>query len=157
MTPDAPTPQLRCSDAEREAAVEKLNRAAVEGRLDHEELEQRVAAAYSARWVADLSRITADVTPPAAPPPPPVPYGYPPQPVAATNGLAIVSLVSALVWFVWVGSLAAIIFGHVALGQIERAEGRQTGRGIAIAGLVIGYLSMIPVALWALAAIFGGT
>ena len=161
MTPDAPTPQLRCSDAEREAAIEKLNKAAVEGRLSHEELEQRIAAAYSAKWVGDLARITSDVTPPppAAPPPQPVPYAYqyPAQPAKPTNGLAIASLVSALVWFLWLGSLAAIVFGHVSLGQIKRSGGAQSGQGIAIAGLVIGYLSMIPVVLWALAAAFGGT
>lgn len=42
----------------------------------------------------------------------------------------------------WIGSILAVIFGHVALGQIKKAEGRQTGRGMAIAGLVLGYIGV---------------
>lgn len=52
------------------------------------------------------------------------------------NVLAIISLVSA--FFV---SLAAIICGHIALSQIKKTGER--GRGLAIAGLVLGYLGVI--------------
>lgn len=55
-----------------------------------------------------------------------------------TNGLAIVSLVSA--FFV---SLVAIITGHIALKQIKRSNGAQKGRGLAIAGTVLGYLGLV--------------
>lgn len=60
-----------------------------------------------------------------------VPYGQPRK----TNTLAIVSLVSA--FFV---SLVAIITGHMALSQIKRTG--EQGRGMAIAGLIIGYVSV---------------
>ncbi|MEO8222608.1 MAG: thioredoxin domain-containing protein [Specibacter sp.] len=50
-----------------------------------------------------------------------------------TNTLAIVSLVSSF----FVG-LAGVITGHIALNQIKRTG--EEGRGLAIAGLVIGYL-----------------
>jgi hypothetical protein len=146
MSPGPPTPYLRASDADREAAVERLNRAAVEGRLDHDELDERVAAAYSARWTSDLQAITADITPaPPAPPPYPYPYAYPVpyQQPTRTNGLAVSSLICGLVWFWWLGSACAIVFGHVALNQIKRSEGRQTGSGMAIAGLVLGYLALV--------------
>ena len=67
------------------------------------------------------------------------PYGQQPYGAAAPeekyNVLAIVSLVSA--FFV---SLAAIITGHIALSQIKRTG--EKGRGLAIAGLVIGYASI---------------
>jgi hypothetical protein len=53
-----------------------------------------------------------------------------------TNVLAIVSLVSA--FFV---SLAAVICGHIALSQIKKTG--EKGRGLAIAGLVLGYLGLI--------------
>ena len=43
----------------------------------------------------------------------------------------------------WFGSLLAIVFGHVALGQIRRAQGRAGGRGIAIAGLALGYFGAL--------------
>jgi ABC-type spermidine/putrescine transport system permease subunit II len=52
------------------------------------------------------------------------------------NVLAIVSLVSA--FFI---SLAAVICGHIALGQIKRTG--EKGRGLAIAGLVLGYLGLL--------------
>ena len=63
------------------------------------------------------------------------PYG---QPLAQDkyNVLAIVSLVSA--FFV---SLAAIITGHIPLSQIKKTG--EKGRGLAIAGLVLGYLGIV--------------
>ena len=36
----------------------------------------------------------------------------------------------------------AIVFGHIALSQIKKSAGRLGGRGIAIAGLVLGYLGI---------------
>lgn len=53
-----------------------------------------------------------------------------------TNGLAIASFVLSLVG----GSVLAIIFGHVARRQIARSAGRQSGDGLAVAGLVLGYV-----------------
>lgn len=60
--------------------------------------------------------------------------GYAPAP-ARTNGLAIAALVSS--FFI---SLLGIILGHIALSQI-RTSG-EGGRGLAIAALVIGYVSI---------------
>lgn len=54
------------------------------------------------------------------------------QPASSTNVLAIVSLISS-----FVVSIAAVITGHIALSQIRRTG--ENGRGLAIAGLVIGY------------------
>jgi hypothetical protein len=51
----------------------------------------------------------------------------------------------------FVAAVLAIVFGHVAVGQIRRSEGRLDGAGMAVAGLVIGYAS---VALQILAVIF---
>ena len=79
----------------------------------------------------------------------PVP-GYYPGMVRPTNGLAVASLVcgicSLLLMFTcWLGILAgvpAVICGHLSLGQLRRTGGVQQGRGMAIAGLVTGYLSI---------------
>ena len=38
------------------------------------------------------------------------------------------------------GSILAVIFGHIALSQIRHS--RQGGRGLAIAGLVLGYVGL---------------
>lgn len=60
----APLPALRASDAEREHTVELLRRAAGEGRLDLEELDERLALAYATKTKAELERLTVDVVVP---------------------------------------------------------------------------------------------
>lgn len=95
--------------------------------------------------------------PPAAPSPyaQPIPYGQPNPyaPVyARTNVLAIVSFVASLaaMFFVVVGSITAVITGHIALNQIKRTG--EGGHGLALAGVIIGYvgfgLTVIVVALY---------
>jgi threonine/homoserine/homoserine lactone efflux protein len=141
--PESPH-ELRASDADREATVGRLRVAAMEGRLDAEELADRVSKAYDARWCRELEGLTTDITPPAAAAshavaPPPVFV----QPVSRVNGFAIASLVFGVAWFIWFGSVAAVVFGHVALRQIRNARGRQTGKGLAIAGLAFGYFGLL--------------
>lgn len=58
---DRPVPDLRASDADRERAVITLGRAAGDGRLDVDELEERLQAAYAARTQAELDTLLADV------------------------------------------------------------------------------------------------
>jgi uncharacterized protein DUF1707 len=55
---------LRASDADREAVAERLRHAAVEGRLDADELEQRLHTAFRARTYGDLDRLLADLPAP---------------------------------------------------------------------------------------------
>jgi hypothetical protein len=52
---------MRASDAEREAAVEVLREASVEGRLTLVELTERTEAAYLAQTHAELAQLTADL------------------------------------------------------------------------------------------------
>jgi hypothetical protein len=65
-----------------------------------------------------------------------------PGPQQRTNGLAIASMVLGIVWIYWIGSILAVIFGHIALSQINASRGWQSGRGMAIAGLVLGYVGL---------------
>ncbi|WP_240487379.1 DUF1707 SHOCT-like domain-containing protein [Actinomadura flavalba] len=58
---------VRVSDAEREAVVERLRVASVEGRLTFEELSERTDAAYAARTRAELDRVTQDLPAMGAP------------------------------------------------------------------------------------------
>lgn len=65
-----------------------------------------------------------------------------------TSGLAVTSLVCGLLGFVLLfPSLLAVIFGHVARGAIARSGGSLKGGGMALAGLIMGYVMMalIPV------------
>ena len=61
---------------------------------------------------------------------------------AETNGLAIASLFAGIIWLFGAGSVAAIILGWNGLKQIEASAGRQGGRAIAIAGIVVGIVGL---------------
>ena len=66
----------------------------------------------------------------------PPPYGgyqpgYPPP--ARTNGMAVAALVSSVLF-----APLGIVFGHISLSQLKRSG--EQGRGVAITGLVIGYV-----------------
>lgn len=54
-------PSMLASHADRERAVDVLRAGYGEGRLDHPEFEKRVARAYSARTVGELSLLVADL------------------------------------------------------------------------------------------------
>ncbi len=53
--------QLRISDADRHQVAEVLRNAAGEGRIDMDELDERLEATYAARTYADLAPITLDL------------------------------------------------------------------------------------------------
>ena len=53
--------RLRVSDADRHKVAEILRQAAGEGRLDLDELDERLESAYAAKTYADLVPITADL------------------------------------------------------------------------------------------------
>ncbi len=67
--------------------------------------------------------------------------GYPTAP--KTNTLAIVSLISSIAGLVIVyviGSVVGVITGHIALAQLKRTN--EGGRGLALAGLIVGYVGL---------------
>ncbi|WP_194408677.1 DUF4190 domain-containing protein [Microbacterium cremeum] len=69
-------------------------------------------------------------------------YGYGAQP--KTNVLAIVSLVASIVGFIGllpiIGSIAAVIMGHISLNQLK--TNGENGRGMALAGTIVGYVGL---------------
>jgi competence protein ComGC len=69
--------------------------------------------------------------------------------------MAIGSLICGLFVFLFPLSLVAVILGHLSLSEIRKSAGRIAGRGMAIAGLVLGYLglSVVPVLIIAAIAI----
>ncbi len=73
--------------------------------------------------------------------------GYYP-PVAPTSGIAIASMVCGIValftcYFAGFLGVVAVICGHIALGQIKNSPVPVGGRGMAISGLVLGYLGIL--------------
>jgi hypothetical protein len=84
------------------------------------------------------------------PPPPPQPYsGFTPPPTGPRNALGVAALVIAIIALVFCWSVAggvvlgicAVIIGFVARGRVKRGEA--TNGGIAIAGIVLGFLAII--------------
>ncbi|MGY0024538.1 DUF1707 and DUF4190 domain-containing protein [Streptomyces sp. cg35] len=139
---------MLAAHADRERAVDVLRAGFAEGRLPQGEYEKRVERAYQARTVGELSVLVADL--PQGPVPqqpqlmPPVPRTFlpaPPLPVP-TNGKAIGALVCGVSTFFSGGltGLPAVILGHMARGEIKRSG--EQGDGMAVAGLVLGWLSI---------------
>lgn len=82
-------------------------------------------------------------------------------PARPTNPLAIVSLIAGVLGWTLLpvlGSIAAVITGHMARAEIRRANGAIDGDGLAVTGLVLGYLAiaMGVVAVLAFVLFFGG-
>jgi len=142
---------MRAAAADRDRTIDVLKAAYGEGRLTRDEFDTRTARTMAARYYGELAAIVADL--PAGPlGHPPVGYqppGYYPVgvPVPPTNGLAVGSLVCGILEFFTLGVAAvpAVILGHMARGQIKRTGER--GDGMAITGLVLGWMA---IAGWAL-------
>jgi hypothetical protein len=49
-------------------------------------------------------------------------------------------MVLGILWVWWVGSILAVIFGHISLHQIKQSG--QGGKGMAIAGVVLGWIGV---------------
>jgi hypothetical protein len=114
----------------------------------------RVAPASSA--AAPTIVLPAPAQPPPAAPdmpqpftPPPLyagQYGAPAQPYAPPNSnAAVISLIfGILAWvgLVFIGAIVAIIAGHMARREIRDSGGRIGGGGMAMAGLLLGYVQL---------------
>lgn len=72
------------------------------------------------------------------------PYGQPYPTPQRSNGLAVASLIcgiAGLVIIPFLASVVAVITGHLGLNQTKR-DSTLGGRGMAIAGLVLGYIGI---------------
>ena len=87
----------------------------------------------------DIYGVAAQTPPPAS------------QPMQTTTATS--SLVAGILGLFFFGSIIAIICGHIARSQIKQSQGAQSGDGMALSGLILGY---IGVAIWALWLIFAG-
>jgi hypothetical protein len=73
------------------------------------------------------------------------PYTPLPPTGPRTSTMAIISLIGGIAgWTVlpFLGSIAAIICGHIAKSEIKKSAGTIGGNGMATAGLILGYLSI---------------
>lgn len=70
-----------------------------------------------------------------------------PQPLRTTSGMAIASLVMGILWMYWLGSILALILGYVARREIKRDPERIEGQGLALAGIILGWIGIGTLAL----------
>jgi len=66
----------------------------------------------------------------------------PATPYPQASGFAIASLVLGILWLYWIGSILALVFGYLARGEIRRDPQRVGGRGMATAGIVLGWVGI---------------
>jgi type IV pilus assembly protein PilA len=62
-----------------------------------------------------------------------------------TSGKAIASLICGLLFFIFPVAIVAVILGHLSLSDIRKSGGRLIGNGMAIAGLVLGYMGLAAI------------
>lgn len=67
--------------------------------------------------------------------------------------MAIASLVLGIVWLWGLGSILALIFGYIGKNQIDESTPRQGGRGLAIAGIVLGWVGVVGTAIVVIAVV----
>ena len=144
-TPGFGPPGMRASAADRDRVTDVLKGAFGEGRLSKDEFDERCTQVMDARTYGELAPIIADL--PSGVGFGPLPMPYPPYPPMATStsGLATGALACGILE-IFTGGMTAI--PAVVLGHMARNEIRQTGKrgdGMAIAGLILGYLA---IAVW---------
>lgn len=94
--PAMPDLDLRASDDDRQAVIDRLSAHYRAGRLDADELEERTAAATAARTYGDLAALEADLPEPATP--------VPSRGKRAAEKLGGALAFSAIFWVIWLAT-----------------------------------------------------
>jgi hypothetical protein len=147
--------QLRASYADRERATHTLKQAFAEGRLDQDELGERVSQVYASRYRGELAALTADLPSESAE----SSAGSPGSCIAAaeapgreTSALTVAGLILAVaavgLFFVTPAAAPVVLLGAVALVQTGRIRRGRRWLGLAGIGLVLigalGFAGYIP-------------
>jgi hypothetical protein len=130
---------IRATDADRDSVHTLLQSAYADGRLTWDEFETRSTSLLQAKTYDQLSALTVDLRQP-------VPYrpgSYPVPTGARTNSMAVASMVCGIgqIFFWFLAGVPAIVFGHIARRQIR--ETGEAGDGMALAGLIMGYVGVL--------------
>ena len=100
---------MRVSDAERQAAADRLRAFHADGRLDLLEYDNRLAAAYAAVTYGDLDKLFTDLpaSTPSVPEHPATPAAYVPprSPVVDNMVVADMHLALKILWTIWTGAV----------------------------------------------------
>jgi len=152
-------PMMRASHADRERTIDVLKAGFAEGRLSQAEYEQRMGHAQQALTYGQLHTLIADLpqgpmaVPALAPQQypqypqsyvrpyqPPVPRTFLPPPPRNNTSATAAMICGILTPFYGVTAIPAVILGHKARAEIRRTG--ESGDGLAMAGLVLGWLAI---------------
>lgn len=112
--------------------MDVLKDAFTDGRLSRDEYDERLDRAYRSRTHQELALLTGDL-------PGPPPSAFRPLPPPRTNSYAVASLACGIAGtFLALPAVPAVVLGHMARRRI-RETGEQ-GDGLAVGGLVLGYV-----------------
>ena len=135
---------MRVSDAERQAAAERLRAAMADGRLDLLEYDNRIAAAYRAVTYSDLDQLFTDLPGPN----PVVPAPRIPDRPPVLDGLVVADMHLALkiLWTIWGG---AVVINLTVWLLVSLGSGMQyfwpmwmAVPGVALLGATVGVESI---------------
>lgn len=136
-----PTPYSRAADADRERAIDALKEHFQAGRIQADELSDRIGLALNARTFGDLNDAMADLPPVGLP----AVTGYPPPNVRKRNGLGIAAFALGLCGFLCgVPAVFGIGLGIASL----TVDGDRDDRGYAIAGLAMSVVWLVLFGVW---------
>jgi uncharacterized membrane protein len=129
---------MRASDVDRDRAAEVLKSGFAAGRLTKDEYDDHLHQVYTARTHADLAQVTSQLPGGGL-----ALFRAPAPVVTGTNSLAVAALACGIAEFFTLGltAIPAVILGHMARGQIRRTG--EQGSGLALAGLILGWLAII--------------
>ncbi|TDQ48259.1 DUF1707 SHOCT-like domain-containing protein [Actinorugispora endophytica] len=127
-----PPKRMRASDADRDAAAERLAVALAEGRLDLEEYDRRLTLAMRAVVMGDLVLLTADL------PQPPPPEPDPPELVPSEAR----ELVPSSTWQDWIDEWRWWLGGAIIMTGIW-------GVTSVIGGDLLPFWPLVPLGIWA--------
>ncbi|WP_067532307.1 DUF1707 and DUF4190 domain-containing protein [Nocardia crassostreae] len=150
MEPHWAAAHFRAGDDDRDRVVEALKQCFTEGRIDADELSDRIGLALNAKTYGDLERVMTGLPAvrlgPAVYPNTPMFYGpQPPRPQARANGMGIAALVLGMFGIACgITALPAVALGSVALFLDSQRE----DKGLAIAGVVLGAVWALLYGMW---------
>jgi hypothetical protein len=127
-------------------STEQLHQWLREGRVNS---QTQIQPEGAADWqpLSALPEFAAELSPSAATPPP----GVTPTGQAKTSGMAITSLVLGILGLFSCGitALFGLVLGIIALVKIRNSQGRLSGNGLAIAGIIVSGIFLLILPLYA--------
>ena len=141
--------RIRVSDADRSEVIDRLQRATAEGRLDLDELDQRISAALAARTWSDVDPLVEDLPFVDASEPDDEPDDLSGASSAAVRAGVLATLTAGVVsivgsfwtpWGVLLGVVSTVLGAVLLLGPTELSR---TDRAAVLTGIILGLLPSV--------------